>query len=166
MSNIQYAFIHRERVPDRLALQASIDALGFDLKLHPEYTPFSDGGFLPFVLNGEAGPGFDIAYQEAGELLDQAGTLREAVANRDHCISMSWHGSMRDLACAMVVSYALAKDFGAVVSYEGQAPEPLEALLAGALEALEEAKRERDEPERGRPHSNHQPGKKPWWKLW
>jgi len=166
MSNIQYAFIDRERVPDRVALQASIDDLGFDLILHPEYTPFKDYGFLPFVLNGEQGPGIDIEYQEAGELLDEHGTLRDVVANRDYCISMAWHGSMRDLACAMIVSYALAKEFGAVVSYEGKVPEPLEALLSGVNEALEEAKRERDQPSSRMPDSYVQSGRKPWWKPW
>lgn len=36
MSNTQVAFIGRARVPSRSALQASIDALGFDLKLDPQ----------------------------------------------------------------------------------------------------------------------------------
>jgi hypothetical protein len=166
MSNIQYAFIDRDRVPDRVALQASIDGLGFDLKLHPEYTTFRDHGFLPFVLNGEQGTGFDIEYQEAGELLDELGTLRDVAANRSYCISMAWHGSMRDLACAMIFSYTLAKEFGAVVSFEGNAPEPIEALLLGVREALEEAKRERDQPSSRLSHSKSENIKKPWWKLW
>ena len=166
MSNIQYAFIARDRIPDRAALQASIDALGFDLKLNPEYTPFRDSGFLPFILNGEQGPGFEIRYQEAGDLIDKVGALRDVAASRDHCISMAWHGSMRDLACAMIVSCALAKEFGAVVSYEGNAPEPMEALLSGVLEALEEAKLERNQPSSNTPHTDGHTVKKPWWKLW
>jgi hypothetical protein len=166
MSNIQYAFIDRARVPDRVTLQASIDALGYDLKLHHEYTPFKDSGFLPFILNGEEGPGFEIEYQETGDLVPEDKAMREIAANRDCCISMAWHGSMRDLACAMIVSYALAKDFGAVVAYEGNAPESVATLLSGVQEALSEAKREREQPLRKLPQPNGQKVKKPWWKLW
>lgn len=166
MSNIQYAFIHRSKVPDRATLQASIDALGFDLRLHPEYTPFKDAGFLPFVLEGEEGPGFEIGYQESRELLTDDPKLRALAADRDYCIDMIWHGSMRDLACAMIVSYALAKDFGAVVSYEGEPPEPEDRLLAGANEALIEARRERVNPASAHSSPVALTGTKPWWKFW
>jgi len=71
MSNMQFAFIERSLVPDRAALQASVDALGFDLKLDPEYTRFDDSGFLPFILNGEEGFGFEIYYEEASEIIGE-----------------------------------------------------------------------------------------------
>ena len=166
MSNIQYAFIERGRVPDRSALQASIDALGFDLALHPGYAPFDDAGFLPFVLNGASGPGFDIRYEDASATIGEDRTLRAAAAGRDHCISMAWHGSMKDLACVMIVSCALTRDFGAVVSYEGDPPESLENLLAAAHEALEAAVGEQDRVPGDASRQRDVGRKKPWWKLW
>jgi hypothetical protein len=168
MSNIQYAFIARQRVPDRAALQAAITALGFDLQLHPRYAPFAESGFLPCVLNGEEGPGFEICQGPASEWLGDDPALRASVAGRDHCISLAWHGSMQDLACVMIVCSALARDFDALVSYEGEPPEPLETLLAAAREALEEP----PEAWSRKVAATMGPGpagsgrKKPWWKLW
>jgi hypothetical protein len=163
MSNIQYAFIERTRVPDRAELQASIDALGFDLKLHPEYTPFEDSGFLPFVLNAEEGPGFEIQYEAASDLIGAELALQDIAAGRDYCISMAWHGSMKDLACVLIVSCALIKDFDAVVSYEGEPPESLEKLLSEIPGVLAEAKA--DEA-KAASRSIDATLKKPWWKLW
>jgi hypothetical protein len=129
MSNSQFAFLNRSAVPDRASLQASIDALGFELKLHPGFTPFEDSGFLPCTLKGEEGPGFEIFYEESAEIVGEDDDFKLIADGRDYCISMVWRGSMKDLACVMIVSCALVKDFGAVVSYEGEAPEPLPKLL-------------------------------------
>jgi hypothetical protein len=142
MSNAQYAFLQRAQVPDRDALQASIDRLGFDLKLHPEYTPFSDCGFLPFVLNGKSGPGYEVFYAPTTEVADGDDSLLAIAKGRDSCITMVWRGSMKDLACVMIVSCALTKDFGAVVSYEGEPPSPLGELLVATQEAVRDAQRE------------------------
>lgn len=163
MSNIQYAFIERGRVPNRSQLQASIDALGFDLKLCPEYTPFEDSGFLPFTLNGEEGPGFDIQYEAASELIGEDQALKRIAAGRDCCISMAWHGSMKDLACVMIVSCALMKDFDSVVSYEGEPPESLDRMLSVVPEVLADAKAQEA---RDASQSVQIKAKKPWWKLW
>lgn len=163
MSNIQYAFISRSRVPNRSELQASIDALGFDLKLHPEYTPFADSRFLPFTLNGEEGPGFEIQYESASEVIDEDKSLQEIAAGRDYCISMAWHGSMKDLACVLIVSCALMKDFESVVSYEGNSPEPLENMLSVIPEVLVDAHAQED---RATNRSMHIQQKSPWWKIW
>ena len=163
MSNIQYAFISRSRVPNRSELQASIDALGFDLKLHIEYTPFEDSGFLPFTLNGKEGPGFEIQYESASEIIGEDQSLREIAAGRDYCISMAWHGSMKDLACVLIVSCALMKDFESVVSYEGNPPEPLENLLSEIPEVLLDAQAQED---RATNRPIHIQKKRPWWKIW
>lgn len=162
MSNIQYAFVHRSRVPSRPELQASIHALGFDLQLHADYLPFRNSGFLPMVLDGQEGPGFELEFMTADALTVDDPGLKAIAAGRDHCISMAWHGSMKDLACVLIVSCALVKDFDAVVSYEGEPPEPLDSLLATAREVLEGEKAAQDQP-RGAPAL---PIKRPWWKLW
>lgn len=129
MSNTQVAFIEKSRVPDRATLQASIDALGFDLALDPAFTPFEDEGFSPCVLAGEGDVGFEVFYGDADELTDGDETLEAIAAGRDYAISMVWRSSMKDLVCVMIVSCALAKDFGAVISYEAEEPETLPALL-------------------------------------
>jgi hypothetical protein len=139
MSNVQYAFLDKTRVPDRAALQASIDALGFDVKLHPDFTPFTDEGFSPCVLGGEAGPGFEIYYQTASEATDDDEEVLAVADGRDYCISMVWRGSMKDLACVMIVSCALARDSGAVISYEGDDPSPLDELIASTKDILADA---------------------------
>jgi hypothetical protein len=139
MSNTQYAFIDKALVPDRAALQSSIDALGFDLKLHPEFSPFLNSGFLPFVLHGEEGPGFEIFYQSTDDVVGGDKIFRALAEGRDHCISMSWRGDMKDLACVMIVSCALTKDFGAIVSYEGDDPEPLDDMLEATQEIVRDA---------------------------
>lgn len=163
VSNIQYAFIDRARVPGRSELQASIDALGFDLRLPDEFTPFEDGGFLPFSLNGEEGAGFEIGYDAASELIADDPAMKEIAAGRDFCISMAWHGNMKDLACVMIVSCALIKDFGAVVSYEGEPPESLESLLAAVPEVLADAQVQEARDDR---LMVERPVRKPWWKFW
>jgi len=163
---MQFAFIERSRVPDRAALQASVDALGFDLKLHPEYARFDDAGFLPFVLNGEAGFGFEIYYKEASEIIGEDQRLRALAAGRDHCISMVWRGSMKDLACVMIVSCALTKDFGAVVFYEGEPAEPLEKMLASTQDILKEGAGEMPPTVKVVALENKPVSQRPWWKFW
>lgn len=165
MSNIQYAFIQSQRAPDRTLLQASIDALGFDLKLGPEYVPFEDCSFVPVVLQGQAGHGLDIQFLRTEELVASDEIDARLVAGRDRCISMAWHGSMKDLASVMIVSAALAKDFGAVVCYAGEPPESLADLLAAAREALEDAANEDISPDTPLLAAGSDK-KTPWWKVW
>ncbi|OPF63631.1 hypothetical protein [Hydrogenophaga sp. H7] len=129
MSNTQFAFIEKSEVPGQEALQSAIDELGFDLRVSPKFAPFKDSGFVPFTLKGETGPGFEIFYEDAAEISGADAALKTLAGGKDYCISMIWGGSMKDLACVLIVSCALAKAFGAVVSYEGEAPMPLPALI-------------------------------------
>lgn len=139
MSNTQYAFLDRSCVPDRSALQSSIEALGFDLQLHPDFTPFTDSGFSPCLLEGREGPGFEICYQSTAEATEGDEGFSALAGDRDFCISMVWRGSMKDLACVMIVSCALAKDFGAVVSYEGEDPSSFDEMLEAAKEIVRDS---------------------------
>lgn len=36
--------------------------------------------------------------------------LKAVAAGRDHCISMAWHGSIKDLAYVLIVSGGLVKE--------------------------------------------------------
>jgi hypothetical protein len=143
MSNTQYAFLDRSRVPTRELLQASIDALGFDLKLHPALDLLNDAGFSPCVLYGIPDVGFELFSEPAADVIGDNEEFKEAIGTRDFSLSMVWRGSMKDCAAVMIVSYALAKDFGAAISYEGEPPEPLESLLQALPEIIAEAKVER-----------------------
>jgi hypothetical protein len=140
MSNTQYVFLKSADVPSRGALQASIDALGFDLKLHPELNLLTDSGFSPCVLAGNSDVGFELITGSAHEIFEGA---EELAPDKDYSIGMIWGGSMKDCASVMIVSAALAKDFGAVISYEGAPPEPVEKILEGARIVFAEAM---DEP--------------------
>ena len=46
---------------------------------------------------------------------------------------------MKDCAAVMVASCALAKSFDAVISYEGEDPEPLEKLISDTQQIIQEA---------------------------
>ena len=143
MSNTQYAFLQKSNVPTREKLQESIDRLGYDLKLDPEFIPFEDDGFSPCVLEGNPGAGFEVFYEPTSSVVGDDDEFRSIAGGNDYCISMTWRGSMKDCAAAMIVSCALATDFGAVISYEGEEPETMDSLKDGVLVVLAEAKKER-----------------------
>lgn len=143
MSNTQYAFIDRARLPTRDALQASITALGFDLALYPGFTLPEFSGFLPCTLEGEEGPGFEVFCEDAAEITGDEADLVAMAAGRDFCIGLVWRSSMKDLACVLIVSCALAKDFGAIVSYELESPQPLDEMLGSMPLVLRDARKEK-----------------------
>jgi hypothetical protein len=125
MANEQYAFLKSSNVPTRDALQQAIDRAGFGLTLDADYQPRTNVGFVPCTLNGKP-TGVEVCFDDSEELLD---SFREIAEDRDCCISFRWGGDMRECACAMVVSYALAESFEAIVSYEGEPPpESMEAF--------------------------------------
>lgn len=166
MSNTQIAFLYRENVPDREALQASIDRLGFNLKLHSEFTPFEDSGFSPCVLDGAMDVGFEVLYAPTSEVADGDPNLTAIAEGRDFSISMIWHSSMKDCACAQIVSCALAKDFGAVVTYEGEQPEPFETLLEETKSIVADSAKEESRVQAQHAASISPSPQKPWWRLW
>src|SRR5436190_15282525 len=139
MSNTQFAFIKGTRVPSREALQASIDSLGFDMQVDPELKLLEDEGFSPCTLGGRGETGFELFVTSTSDVIEDEESLADIASDNDTCLSLVWHGSMRDLACVMIVSCALARDFGAIISFEGETPEPLETLLSGARDALKDA---------------------------
>ena len=118
MANEQYAFLKKSKVPDREAWQDAIDRCGFDFQLDPELKPFEDSGFLPCKLMGREA-GFEISYDGSPEMMAQ---IRDIAPDKDYCVSFRWGGSMVECASVMIASYALAKHFDAVVSYEGEDP--------------------------------------------
>ena len=125
MANEQYAFLRSSNVPTRDGLQQAIDRAGFDLTLDAGYQPRTNVGFVPCTLNGRK-TGVEMYFDDSKELMD---SFSELSGDRDCCISFRWGGDMWECACAMIVSYALADSFEAVVSYEGEPPpESIEAF--------------------------------------
>jgi hypothetical protein len=143
MSNTQYAFVRKSRIPSREALQQSIDSLGFDLKLPMALDLLNDSGFAPCVLYGIPDVGFELLCGPIAEVFDAADEVGGIVGENDTCIAMVWRGSMKDCAAVMIVSCALSRDFGAVVSLEGEPPEPFESMVEGARGIVVEAMNEK-----------------------
>ena len=138
MANEQYAFLKKASVPNRQQWQEAIDRSGFDLELDPDLRPFEASGFMPCkFLGSEAG--VEIYFDDSDAHLSE---FRDIARDRDCCISFRWGGSMSECACAMIASYVLAKEFGAVVSYEGDAPYgDLDQLLSDTMATIEDAKK-------------------------
>jgi hypothetical protein len=157
---VQTAFLEKSRVPDRAKLEEAVRALGFDLAIDEFYRPFDCSGFLPCVLKG-AKSGFEIYFESPDETLQSFPRLKEEVGSRDCAITFRWGGDMAECACVLIVSAALAKNFGAVVHYQD------DDLLYSAEQLVEEAKgalraAESTPPRRPPPPP---PPKKPWWKF-
>jgi hypothetical protein len=117
MAMEQTAYLQHEAVPQRPALQAAIDALGFDLKIDDSYAPFKSSGFLPCMVQGKLS-GFEIYFDKAADQLAIYPHVASAVGSRDAAIGFRWGGRFEELACVLMVSAALAKSFGAVVHYQ------------------------------------------------
>ncbi len=139
MSLQQTAYLLRANVPDRAALQAAIDTLGFDCKIDAAYVPFQCSGFLPCVLAGTES-GFEIYFESAADVFTDFQHLAQAVGSRDVAITFRWGGDMSECACVLIVSAALAKSFGAIVHYQDDdmlcSADQLVAEANSALQAM------------------------------
>lgn len=139
MANEQYAFLSSANVPDRESWQTAIDQCGFDFQLDAELIPTENVGFVPCRLAGEDA-GVEMYFDNSSEFLEAFGELAK---NCDCCISFRWGGSMRECASAMIASFVLAKDFGAIVSYEGEDPyEDISAFLSDTKAIIQDAMKE------------------------
>ena len=71
MSNTQYAFLDKDKVPTQQQWQQAIDDLGLDFKIQidPELAPFEDEGFSPCIW-GETDDdvGFEIFFEPAEDV--------------------------------------------------------------------------------------------------
>lgn len=112
MARAHSAFIRRQDVPERAALQSAIEKLKFKLSLDDAYTPFKTSGYLPCTLEGEDA-GFELRFKDA--VLTNTSVISSKIGDRDVEIAMKWSGDAREMAAAVIVSAALAESFGALV---------------------------------------------------
>ena len=125
MARTLTAFLQPNRVPDRVALQRAIDALGRALALDAGDDPFATAGYRPCTLQGEDA-GFDLRIGETPDTGDGRAIL----------LTLTWSGDPREEAAARIVCAALAAHFGARVQ-AGDAAQAVQALLAAADACLE-----------------------------
>ena len=131
MSNCYFAFINKSDVPSRSKLQKALLKHDFALELDAEFTPFTDEGFSPCVLDEGASTGFEIFYEPAAEVIEDDEELLNIADGKDFCISLQWGGEFEAAISVMMVAAALRQEFGAIISYAGDEPETLETLLEG-----------------------------------
>lgn len=116
--------------------------MGFNLELDPDFTPFEDVGYSPCSLNGKENIGFEIYYEEAKEVVGDDREFQQIRGDKNYCISLVWGSDLYDCVCSMIVSCALAKGFGAVVSYEGEVPDSFEKMLKNTRSLLQDIESE------------------------
>ncbi|WP_254510990.1 hypothetical protein [Anatilimnocola floriformis] len=166
MANEQHAFLQSSKLPAREQWQLAITQAGFDLQLNPALQPRTVVGYVPCQLNGDDS-GVEMHFENAADFMN---SYRHLVGSRDCCITFRWGGSMRECACAMIASFALAESFDAVVSYEGEAPPAsLQEFRADVERAVRDAAKEK----KRKPAATATPLKtstppqgKPWWRFW
>jgi len=146
MSQTQYAFMKKSNIPSQKEWQKAIDELQFDihLQLDSDLVPFNDSGFSPCKWgNTDHDVGFEIDYEPSVDVFGNDSEFeRLAGEGNDYCISFCWRGNMKDCAAVLIASCALANSFGAIVSYEGEFPEPISKQLESARSVILKAKTE------------------------
>ena len=120
MARTLIAFVQRNRIPDRAALQRAIDALGQPLTLDAGDAPLATGGYRPCTLQGEDA-GFDLRIGEAADTGD----------GDEVRLTFRWSGDPREEAAASIVCAVLAAACDARVQ-AGDATRSTAALLATA----------------------------------
>lgn len=132
------AYLSRESVPERAALQAAIKGLKLPLVLDDDYVPFEKNGYVPCALDGEDA-GFDLRFKAAPADLSATPRLQSQIAGRDTLMTFKWGGDPREDAAASIVCAALAATFDALIQ-DGDKDALLTAdkLVARAKAALEE----------------------------
>jgi hypothetical protein len=134
MARAQSAFLQRNEVPTRQALQQAIDALKFKLSLDDGYAPFKTSGYLPCTLEGEDA-GFDLRFKDADPT--SAPKLAAELGERDVELTFKWSGDVWEAASAAIFCAALAQNFGAIIfDAEAEVFISTDELIAKARKAV------------------------------
>jgi hypothetical protein len=131
MARALTAYLKKDDVPARKALQGALDPYGFKVVVDDDYAPFKTKGYVPCALDGEDA-GFDLRFQDVdAETRAKVSLPEDAVA-----MAIRWGGDPREELAALAVAVALAERFSATVEEPGTgAPLSAEELLARARKA-------------------------------
>lgn len=124
MARTYTAYLKRDQIPDRTALQAAIKSLGFKLTLEEDYAPFASSGYLPCTLDGEDA-GLTLRFDTSDE-----------IAGKDSAVTLQWGGDPREQVSMMMIASALAHDFDAVVHGPDSIGKSADELVATAKKAF------------------------------
>jgi hypothetical protein len=137
MAKVRTAYLKREHVPSRTALQDAIKHLRFKLILDESYTPFESTGYIPCTLDGEDA-GVEIKFG-ATDFSVLAPTIKAAIGDRDTTITIRSGADPREIVSAAIIAATLANSFGALIQNQGgEALENAEALLNSARSTFRE----------------------------
>lgn len=124
------AYLKKDDVPSRKALQGALDPLGFKVVVDDDYAPLKSKGYVPCALDGEDA-GFDLRFQEV-----EAETRAKFALGEDSvAMAFRWGGDPREELAALAVTLALKQQFGAVVEEPAGAALSVDELLAKARKA-------------------------------
>jgi len=127
-----HAFLPEAGVPERAALQAAIDRLGFDLQLDPGWAPHAAPAYLPCTLEGEDA-GVYVRFDREAALPAGTEALAAQRGDRGTGVQLRWGGDAREQLAATLIAAALAEGFDAlVVAADGAEMRTLESLQAEA----------------------------------
>ncbi|OIR17830.1 hypothetical protein GALL_20520 [mine drainage metagenome] len=124
MAQTYTAFLMRDLIPERAALQSAIKALGFKLTLEDDYVPFESSGYLPCTLDGEDA-GFTIRFIDS-----------QTVAGKDAGIILKSGGDPREETTIQMIAATLARSFNAVVYDKNNTKMTTDTLITSAKEAF------------------------------
>lgn len=124
MAQTYTAFLMRDHIPQRAALQAGINTLGFKLTLEDDYVPFVSSGYLPCTLDGEDA-GLNIRFID-----------NHTVAGKDAAFVLKSGGDPREEVTISMIAAVLANSFGAIVHDKNNTEKTIAELIASAREAF------------------------------
>jgi hypothetical protein len=124
MAQTLTAFLLRDTIPERAALQASIKALGFKLTLEDDYVSFASSTYLPCTLDGEDA-GFTMRFIDS-----------QIVTEKDAGIVLKSGGDPREEVTVLMIAATLASSFNAVVHDKNNTKITTEVLITSARKSL------------------------------
>ena len=124
MAQSYSAFLVRDLIPKRAALQAAIKALGFKLTLEDDYAPFESSSYLPCTLDGEDA-GCTIRFIES-----------QSVAGKDSVMILKSGGDPREEITILMIAATLANSFNAVIQDKNNTEQSVVTLIAAAKVAF------------------------------
>ena len=131
-------YLRRRAMPTPAAWQQAIINAGFPVEMDIDFEPDTFSGFLPCKLHGEQ---FGFEYF-AAPLSDAQRAEVNAPAGSDFSVTLATHSDLREFACSVAASSALAQvSGGLLVDPQSGDSFPASDVAAWASEQFAEAER-------------------------